>query len=53
VVGYRASDATVRVVGLELSAGRAGVEDLADLDTAGGELIMCGLDVGNDQVLLG
>ena len=37
---------------VKTTRGTAGVEDLADLDTAGGELIMCGLDVGNDQVLL-
>ena len=50
VIGRGAADATARAVGLELSARRPGVEHLADLDTAGGELVARSLDVGDDQV---
>ena len=50
VFGRRSADATVRAVGLELGARRLGVEHLADLDTAGGELVARSLDVGDDQV---
>ena len=45
-----AADAAARAVGLELSARRSGVEHLTDIDTAGNELVSCGLDVGHDQV---
>ena len=50
VIGRGAADAAARAVGLELSAGRPGVEHLADLGTAGGELVARGLDIGDDQV---
>ena len=50
VIGRGPADATARAVGLELSARRPGVEHLADLDTAGDELVARSLDVGDDQV---
>jgi hypothetical protein len=45
VIGRGPADATARAVGLELSARRPGVENLADLDTAGDELVA--LDAGD------
>ena len=50
VVGRRARSTRPRAVGLELGARLLGVEHLADLDAAGGELVARGLDVGDDQV---
>ena len=49
MIGRGPADATIRAVGLELSARRPGVEHLADLDTAGDELVARNLDVGDDQ----
>src|ERR1700722_15109606 len=50
VIGCRAAHATARSAGLELSARRPGVEHVADLDTAGGEVAVRSLKIGNDQV---
>ena len=50
VVGCGPADSTARAVALELSSRRPGVEHLADLGTAGDELVACSLDVGDDQV---
>ena len=50
MIGRGPADATARAVGLELRARRPGVENHADLDTAGDEFVARSLDVGNDQV---
>src|SRR5262245_2570063 len=50
VIGCRPAHSSAFAVGLELSARRPGVEHLADPGTARGELVACGLDVGDDQV---
>ena len=50
MIGGWAADAAARGVWLELSAWCAGVEYVADRDTAGGDLVVRGTDVGDDQV---
>src|ERR1700737_579200 len=50
MVGCGPADSTARAVAPELSSRRPGVEHLADLGTSGGELLACGLDVGDDEV---
>src|SRR5262249_13028716 len=50
VIGRGPADATARAVGLELSTGRSGVANLADLDAADYEHVARSLDVGDDQV---
>ena len=50
MIGRGPADSTARAVALELSSRRPGVEHLADLGTAGDELVACRLDVGDDQV---
>jgi hypothetical protein len=47
VIGRGPAGATARACGLELSARSRRVEHLAHLDTPGGELAACSLDVFN------
>ena len=49
-IGRGPADPTARASGSELRARRPRVEHLADLGTAGGQLVAGGLDVGDDQV---
>src|SRR4051794_33307321 len=50
MIGRRPTDATIRTIGLELSARHLRVEHLADLQTAAGKLVAGRFDVGDDQV---
>jgi hypothetical protein len=50
MIGRGAANAAACAVGLELSPRRRGVEHLADLRTAGNQLVARSLNVGDDQV---